>query len=107
MAANRESLFMKRWKTEVERLTGYSSVSTYLASLTTNTPLSDFTFPAEWMASFSLQHVLHQRPYPMESIILHPIEDGPMAHYEEGRGDKKKAMEIGLRSKRPIVFLEE
>jgi hypothetical protein len=107
VGANRDSLFIRRWKTEVARLTGYPSVAAYLSSLTTSTPISDFTFPAEWMASFSLQHVLHHQPYPMESIILHPIEDGPMAHYEDGRGDKKKAMEIGLRSKRPIVFLEE
>ena len=59
------------------------------------------------MASFSLQHELLKNPYPMESILLQPIENGPMEHYEKGKGDKKKAISIGLQSMKPIVFLEE
>jgi hypothetical protein len=107
IAANRDSLFIKRWKEEVERLLGHPSVESYLRSIFTSTPLDDFSFPAEWLTSFSLQHELLKRPYPMESILLQPVENGPMEHYEHGRGDKKKAMEIGLKSTKPIVFLEE
>ena len=107
IAANRDSLFIQKWKEEIERLLGHPSVEAYLRSIYTSTPLNTFTFPAEWMSSFSLQHALLQHPYPMESIILHSVEDGPMKHYHEGRGDKKKAIDIGLRSTHPIVFLEE
>lgn len=107
IAANRDSLFIRRWKEEVERLIQYPSIDKYLRSIYTSTPLTQFTHPEEWVLSFSLQHELLKRPYPMESILLQPVEDGPMKHYEEGRGDKKKAINIGLLSKRSIVFLEE
>ncbi len=107
IAANKDSRLIQQWKDELLRLLAYSSTDSYLQSLTVSTPLDTVAFPADWLSSFALQHILHYRPYPMESIILHSIEKGPMAHYEEGKGDKKKAVDAGLHSKQPIVFFED
>jgi hypothetical protein len=84
------------------RLLGFSSTEAYLKSISTETPLSTFTFPVDWTMTLALQHALLKRPYPMESIQFHPLEAGPLRHEQE-----KKATSLALRpdSQEPMVFL--
>lgn len=94
--------FTERWKQEYMRILAFPSVEAYVRSLP---PV--LTLPAEWVMTLALQHALLQHPYPMESIHLLPIEEGPIRHLYEARGDPKKAEAIALHSAstEPIVFL--
>jgi hypothetical protein len=106
IACQRRNPLIKQWLSEYMRLLGFSSTEEYLKSIYTETPLSTFTFPVDWVMAFALQHSLLQEPYPMESIHLYPVETGPLRHEQEARGDPKKAESIALHSdSQPIVFL--
>ena len=106
IACQRRNPLIKQWLSEYMRLLGFSSTEEYLKSIYTETPLSTFTFPVEWVMAFALQHSLLQEPYPMESVHLYPVETGPLRHQQEARGDPKKAERIALHSdSQPIVFL--
>ena len=84
------------------RLLAFPSVEAYVRSLP-----PELTLPAEWVMPLALQHSLLQPPYPMESIHLRAVEDGPIRHLYEARGDPKKAEAIALHpdATEPIVFL--
>ena len=106
IACQRRNPLIKQWLSEYMRLLGFSSTEEYLKSIYTETPLSTFTFPVDWVMAFALQHSLLQEPYPMESVHLYPVETGPLRHEQEARGDPKKAERIALHSdSQPIVFL--
>ena len=107
IACQRRNPLIKQWLDEYMRLLAFSSVEEYLKSIYTQTPLSTFTFPVDWVMALALQHSLLQNPYPMESVHMYPIETGPLRHEQEARGDPKKAERIALfpDSKEPIVFL--
>ena len=105
IACQRHHPLIKQWRDEYMRLLAFSSVEAYLASIYTEAPLSTFTFPIDWTMALTLQDILLQRPYPMESIHLLPVETGPLQHERDARGDPKKAKFIGLHGSEPIVFL--
>lgn len=102
MACQRRIPFLRDWRDEYMRLLGFSSTEAYLKSISTETPLSTFTFPVDWTMTLALQHALLKRPYPMESIQFHSVEAGPLRHEQE-----KKGASLALRpdSQEPMVFL--
>jgi hypothetical protein len=103
--------FMEHWKMEYMRLQAYPSVEAYIKSLPTEAQHLPFhTEPiqsTEWVMTLTLQHALLQHPYPMESVHFLSVEDGPLRHLYEARGDPKKAEVIALSpaSTEPIVCL--
>lgn len=107
LASEKRNPLIQQWRDEYMRLLSFSSIEAYLQSIYTSTPLNVFTFPVDWIMPLSLQHVLLKRPYPMESVILHSSEEGPLRHEIQGRGDQKKADEIGKQSAERIVFFKD
>lgn len=107
IACRRRHPLIRQWRDEYMRLLGFSSAEAYLRSISTETPLSTFTFPVDWTMVLALQHALLKKPYPMEAIHFHSVESGPLRHEQEARGDPKKAASLALRldSQEPMVFL--
>lgn len=104
LGAEKGNPLLRQWRDEYMRLLSFPSVEAYLKSIYTATSLEQFTFPVDWVMPLALQHVLLKKPYPMESFLLHSSEEGPLKHEMHGRGDKKKAEDIGKQSKERIVF---
>lgn len=107
LASEKGNPLIRQWRDEYMRILSYPSIDAYLKSIYTYTPINQFTFPVEWVMPLSLQHVLLKSPYPMESIILHSSEDGPLRHEKDGKGDQKKADDLGKKSKERIIFFKE
>jgi hypothetical protein len=85
------------------RILAFPSINAYLNAIPFPDPHPFTLLPSpslapSWVMTLSLQHALLIQPYPMESVQLHPIEEGPLRHLEEARGDTKKAEEEALAS---------
>lgn len=109
LASPKKLPFLENWKAEYMRLLAFPSVEAYTQSLpmeVLSLP-SNQTLPTEWVMALALQHSLLQHPYPMESVHLRSVENGPLRHLYEARGDPKKAEAFALHpaSAEPIVFL--
>lgn len=110
LAAPKGNPFVQRWRTEYMRLLAFPSVSAYLKSIPfpDPSPLTVLPSPSlapSWIMTFALQHALLIQPYPMESVQLHPVEEGPLRHLEEARGDNEKEEQLAVTNKQPMVFL--
>lgn len=111
LAAPKGNPFIRRWYTEYMRLLAFPSVEAYLRSLPfpDPSPLSFLPSPSlapDWVMTLALQHALLIQPYPMESVHFHPVEEGPLRHQEDARGDPKKEESLALSAwDRPMIFL--
>jgi hypothetical protein len=104
IACNKESPFIQQWKSAYLEMARHPSVHSFLLSLPP-TSLPAHLSTADEVMALALHHTLQETPYPMESVILRPLEKGPIKHILQAKGDKKKATYLAEQSDEPILFL--
>ena len=112
MACNKGCEFIKKWRDEFVSILEYPNIAKYIESrIRMNIQLSEhYTDPISNAIQIAAQKVIQVDRYPLDSVLLKAVEDGPMKYLNDAKWNSEKALQTlcsNTKNKYPIFILRE
>ena len=112
IGCNKGCEFVKKWRDEFVSLLDYPNVAKYVESrIRMDIQLSDhFINPIGNAVQLAAQKVIQVDNYPLESVLLNGLEDGPMSDLHHAKWNSEKGLQMlcsDTKKREPLLILRE
>jgi hypothetical protein len=112
IACNKGCEFIKKWRDEFVSILDYPNVAKYVESrIRMEIQLSDhYTDPIGNAIQIAAQKVIQVDRYPLDSVLLNGLEDGPMSYLTEAKWNSEKGLQLlcsDTKKREPLLILRE
>lgn len=112
IACNKGCEFIKKWRDEFVMILDFPNVAKYVESrIRMNIQLSEhYTDPINNAIQLSAQKVIQIDHYPLTSILLKSVEDGPMKYLTDSKWNSEKSLQLlcsDTKNRESLLILRE
>lgn len=112
IACNKGCEFIKKWRDEFVTILDYPNVAKYVESrIRMDIQLSDYyTDPIGNAIQIAAQKVIQVDNYPLDSVLLNALEDGPMSDLHRAKWNSEKGLQLlcsDTKKREPLLILRE